>query len=120
MLCRKDGRAEHIKKSVHFCFHFIAKLPDRMMQPCCKLDRKLMRSGGHKSVGDLRRGWKRIGCHSARAQFVTKGCDFLIGIVPGDERYGLLRPVRWRLPENRQIAENRFRLFQHCKLNIGR
>ena len=31
MLRREDCGAEHIKKSVHLCFNFIAKLPDRMM-----------------------------------------------------------------------------------------
>src|SRR4029077_14240419 len=44
MLRREDCSAEHIKKPVHLCFHFITKLPDRMMYPRRKLDRELMRS----------------------------------------------------------------------------
>ena len=38
MLGGKDTRAQHIQKSVHFGFHFIAKLPDRMVQPSGELD----------------------------------------------------------------------------------
>src|SRR5213596_2002574 len=38
MLCREYRRAEHVEKSVHFCFHFVPKLADRMMQSRGELD----------------------------------------------------------------------------------
>ena len=48
MLRRKHGGGEDIKKSVHLCFHFIAKLPDRMMQPRGALERNAGATAGER------------------------------------------------------------------------
>src|SRR6266487_4931079 len=84
MLRRKHRGSQHIEESVHFGFHFVAKLPDWMMQPGCKLDRELMRSCRYQRPCDLRRSWKCVGRHAAGAQFVTEFCRVLIGVVTGD------------------------------------
>ena len=54
MFRRKDCGSQHIEKSVHLRFHFVAKLPDWMMQPGRKLDRELMRSLRYQHARDLR------------------------------------------------------------------
>src|SRR6478609_6913130 len=61
MLRREDCSSQHIEKSVHLRFHFVAKLPNWMMQPSRKFDGKLMRSCRYQSARDLRRSWKCIG-----------------------------------------------------------
>src|SRR5437773_8223717 len=99
MLRRENGGAEHIKKSMHFCFHFIAKLSDGMMETCGELNRELMRRRRHKCRGDLPGAWKRICRHSAGAQFVTERCRLRIGVVFGQQRNGLLRSFRRRFPK---------------------
>ncbi len=83
MLRRKHRGAEDIKKSVHLCFHFIAKLPDRMMQPGRELDRQLVCCRRDERAGDLCRSWKCISGHSAGTQFVTERRPIGVGIVFG-------------------------------------
>ena len=73
MLCRKDGRAEHIEESMHLRCHLIAKLSNWMMQTGRELDWELMRSRRHERPGDLRRSRKCIRRYAASAQFVTEG-----------------------------------------------
>src|SRR6478735_8093039 len=80
MFRRKNCGSQHMKKSVHLRFHLVAKLADWVMQPSRKLDRKLMRRCCYQSVRDLRRSWKRIGRHSAGAQFVTECWRVLGGV----------------------------------------
>ena len=46
VLCGQNCRAEHIEKAMHFCFHFVPKLPDRMMQSSRKFDRHLVHLRG--------------------------------------------------------------------------
>ena len=105
---------------MHLCFHLIAVLPDRMMQTGRKLDWELMRGRRYKRAGNLRGSRKCIRRHTAGAQFVTEGCRVLARIVFGNQRNGLFRSVRRRFPENRQITDNRFRLFQQCNIRILR
>ena len=116
MLRRENGGAEHIKKSMHFCFHFIAKLSDGMMETCGELNRELMRRRRHKCRGDLPGAWKRICRHSAGAQFVTERCRLRIGVVFGQQRNGLLRSFRRRFPKNWQITEDDPRFLQQCRI----
>src|SRR4029453_2954020 len=84
MLRRKHGGAKDIKKSVHFCFHFIAKLPDRMMQPGSELDRQLMCRRRDERARDLCRNWKCISGHSAGTQLVTERRQIGVGIEFGE------------------------------------
>ena len=105
---------------MHLCFHFIAVLPDRMMQTGRKLDWELMRGRRYKRAGNLRGSRKCISRHPAGAQFVAKGCHVLARIVFGNQGNGWFRSVRRRFPENRQITDNRFRLFQQCNIRILR
>ena len=84
MLRRKHCSSEHIEKSVHLRFHFIAKLPDWMMQPGRKLDREPIRTCRYQCAGDLRRSWKCIRRHTTGAQFVTECCRSLVGVVSGN------------------------------------
>src|SRR5437016_5707018 len=72
MLRRKHCGPDHIEKSMHLGFHFVAKLPDWVMQPSGKFDRKLMRRRRYKRVCDLCRCGKRISGDSARAQLAPK------------------------------------------------
>ena len=53
MLGRKNARAEHIQKSVHLGFHFIAESPDRMMQAGGELDWHVMLGGGKNRPRNL-------------------------------------------------------------------
>ena len=74
MFRRKDCGSQHIEKSVHLRFHFVSKLPDWMMQPSRKLDRKLMGRCRYQRTCDLRRSRKCISRHPAGSQFVTERC----------------------------------------------
>src|SRR5215471_18992294 len=100
MLRCKHCSSEHIEKSVHLRFHFVAELPDWMMQPRCKLDRELMCGRAQQRACDLRRRWKCISGHSAGSQFVTECCHFLVRIVPGNQCNGLLRFLGRRFPKH--------------------
>ena len=82
MLRRKDCGSQHIEKSVHLRFHFVAKLPDWMMQPRRKFYRELMLGCRYKRARDLRRSRKCISSHSAGAQFVSECCRFLVEVMP--------------------------------------
>src|SRR5262245_10696451 len=53
MFRRKHCGPEHIEKSMHLRFYFVAKLADWMMQPGREFDRKLIRRRGYKRVCDL-------------------------------------------------------------------
>src|SRR6266704_3858546 len=106
MLRCEDSGPQHIKESVHLCFYFITKLPDRMMETCGELNRELMRRRRHKCRGDLPGAWKRICRYSAGAQFETERCRLRIGVVFGQQRNGLLRSFRRRFPKNWQITED--------------
>ena len=81
MLCGEDSGSEHIQKSMHLCLHFIAELPDWMMQARREFDGELMRGRRDQGACDLCRSWKRIRRHSTGAQFVTKRSRLLIRIV---------------------------------------
>src|SRR5713101_4425939 len=100
MFSCQDGCSQHVEKPVHLGLRFFPVLPDRMMQSGGKLDGELMGGWRHECLGDLRGTWKRIRCHSAAAQFVTKGWQVSIGIVFGQQCNRLLRSIRWRFPEN--------------------
>src|SRR5437016_4528061 len=70
MLRRKHCGPDHIEKSVHLRFHFVAKLPDWVMQPGGEFDREPIPAAGHKGKRDLRRSWERVSRDAARAQLV--------------------------------------------------
>src|SRR5437588_3954024 len=72
MLGGQDTGPEHIQKSVHFGFHFIAELPDRMMQSGGEFNWDMMFSGRQQCSCDLDRVWKSIGRDASGPQFVTK------------------------------------------------
>ena len=120
MFRRKDCGSQHIEKSVHLRFHFVAKLPDWMMQPSRKLDRELMRSCRYQRACDLRRSWKCISRHSAGSQFVTECWRVVVGVVPGNQCNGLLCSLRRRFPKHRQLTHNRPRLFERSRIHIVR
>src|SRR5260370_1905891 len=101
MLGGQNGRAKHVEKPVHLCFHLIAKLPDRVMQTRRKLNWDLMRSRDHQRLGDLGRGWKRIGRHATSPQFVTESCSISFGVMLCDPRNLLFRPLARPYPPTR-------------------
>ena len=87
MLGRKNAGSKHIQKSVHLGFHFIAKLPDRMMQAGGEFDRDVMFCRRENRARDLDRARKGISRYAPGPKFVTKRrlfrsrdqCDRLFG-----------------------------------------
>src|SRR5207245_2176768 len=73
MLRRHDTGAEDIEESIHFAFHLIAILPNRMMQPGGEFDRNGIPDGRDKRPGDQTGIRKSIGSHSAGAQLEPEG-----------------------------------------------
>src|SRR5438874_2154037 len=52
----QDGSTKHVKKAVHFRLHFVAMLPERMMQASGELDRDLVCRRRNQCLRDLHRG----------------------------------------------------------------
>src|SRR5260370_42094408 len=96
-----------LKNLCFFFFHVDENYQTGLSKPRRKLNWDLMRSRDHQRLGDLGRGWKRIGRHATSAQFVTESWSICFGVMLGEQRNCVFGPIGRRFPANRQGVSDR-------------